>query len=399
MIIAGTNYRNPNVFWHYFLYLDKNNQIDLSDQINKYKICMVSDQLGTGGAERCAGLLSIFFEKNNCKVHHVVVVDVIEYDYAGEVLNLGKLKNESNDFFNRLKRFRALNRFFKDNHFDFIIDFRVKRHQWQEFVIAKYVYRSPLIVMIHSFMLDLYFPRLRFLANSIYSSCHKIVTVSEGIKKEISATYYYRNLQTIYNPIDLNYIENLDSEELHFDFKFILAVGRLQDHIKQFDQLIIAYANSQLPSNDIRLIIVGDGVVKQELMELSKKLNLENKIIFKGKVTNPYLYYKPAFFTILSSKNEGLPMVILESLACGTPVVSFDCLSGPAEMITNMENGILVENQNFEKLIDAMHLMVDNEELYAHCKQNAKSSVENFSIEKIGMQWLELMNINQNDSV
>ena len=57
------------------------------------RICIVSDQLATGGAERCAATLSIFLEKNNCKVHHVIVVDKIEYDFAGEVLNLGKLKN------------------------------------------------------------------------------------------------------------------------------------------------------------------------------------------------------------------------------------------------------------------------------------------------------------------
>ena len=82
---------------------------------------MVSDQLATGGAERCSALLSIFFEKNNCKVHHVVVVDKIEYEFAGELLNLGKFKNESNGFLNRLKRFRILKQFFKENKLNKIV--------------------------------------------------------------------------------------------------------------------------------------------------------------------------------------------------------------------------------------------------------------------------------------
>ena len=74
----------------------------------QYRICIVSDQLATGGAERCAALLSVFFEKNYCKVHHIVVVDKIEYEFAGELLNLGKLKNKSNGLLNRLKRFWVL---------------------------------------------------------------------------------------------------------------------------------------------------------------------------------------------------------------------------------------------------------------------------------------------------
>ena len=106
-----------------FLYLDKNKQIPVSNQINKYKMCIVSDQLATGGAERCAALLSVFFENNNCKVYHVVVVDKIEYEFSGEVLNLGKLKDDSNGFFNRIKRFRVLRNYFATNSFDYIIDF------------------------------------------------------------------------------------------------------------------------------------------------------------------------------------------------------------------------------------------------------------------------------------
>ena len=139
---------------------------------DKFKICIVSDQLANGGAERCASLLSQFFEKNNCEVHHVVVVDSIEYPYSGQILNLGKLKNKSNGLFNRLQRFCVLNHFFRKNKFDYIIDFRVKRFQIQEFIIAKFIFRSPLLVTVHSYMTDLYFPKNNFLANKIYSDTY-----------------------------------------------------------------------------------------------------------------------------------------------------------------------------------------------------------------------------------
>ncbi|SHG35817.1 N-acetylgalactosamine-N,N'-diacetylbacillosaminyl-diphospho-undecaprenol 4-alpha-N-acetylgalactosaminyltransferase [Flavobacterium fluvii] len=354
---------------------------------------MVSDMLATGGAERCASLLSVFFDKNNCQVHHVVVVDKVEYEYAGELLNLGRINNNSNGFFDRLNRFRVLRNFFSDNEFDYILDFRVKNHQWQEFYIAKFIYKAPLIVTIHSYMIDLYFPKNRLLTNWIYSNCNEIIAVSNGIKKRIDSNTNYLNSKTIYNPIDINYIESVSNETFDFDFKYILAVGRMHDNIKQFDKLIESYANSELPQNDVKLIILGDGILKSELVGLVKTFKLEDMIRFEGQVGNPFKYYKNAFFTILSSKNEGFPMVLIESLACGTPVVSFDCLSGPNEIIINNENGILVENQNFEKLTLSMNKMIQNKEFYLHCKQNAKPSVERFSIEIIGKQWLELFKI------
>ena len=357
-----------------------------------HRICIVTDQLATGGAERCAALLSIFLENNNCNVHHVVVVDKIEYEFAGEVLNLGKLKNQSNEFFNRLKRFKVLKHFFQNNKFDFIIDFRVKRHSLQEYFIAKYIFNSPLIVTIHSFMTDLYFPKSKFLANKIYSHCYKIVTVSKAINDKIKSEFAYSNLETIYNPIDFNLIEYASNENFKLDFKFILAVGRMQDSVKQFDVLIDCYAASILPKLNIKLILLGDGLLKRDLEKQVANLNLEDYILFKGKVSNPFSYYKQALYTVLSSKNEGFPTVLIESLASETPVVSYNCFSGPSEIITDHENGILVENQNQQKLIQAINEMVINEKLYYHCKANAKASVQQFSISSIGKQWLELLN-------
>ena len=360
----------------------------------KFRLCLVSDQLATGGAERCAALLSNYFVQNECEVYHVIVVDKIEYAYSGEVLNLGKLKNNSNGFFNRLKRFQVLKHFFSDNTFDFIVDFRVKRHQCQEFFIAKYIYKSPLIVMVHSYMTNLYFPKSKYLANKIYSKAVKIITVSKKIEEKVKSDFKYSQLQTIYNPIDFTAIDKQSQLSFEKEYDYILAVGRMNDDVKQFDILIESYAKSDLPKQNIKLVFLGDGDLRTSFELQTKQLHLENNIIFKGKVSNPYVYMKNAKCIVLCSKNEGFPTVLIESLACETPVIAFDCFSGPSEIITNNENGILVENQNFDQLITAMNTMISDEHFYLHCKRNAKESVSAFSLEKIGNQWLQLFKSN-----
>jgi glycosyltransferase involved in cell wall biosynthesis len=364
----------------------------------KIHICIVSDQLAGGGAERCSGLLSVFFERNNLKVFHVIVLDKVEYEYAGEIINFGKLKNKRNTFFNKIKRFYALKRFFIKNKFNFIIDTRVKNHNLQEFFISKFVFTSPLIQIVHSYMINMYFPRNLFLAKKIYSHCYKIITVSEEIKNKVMLDYKYHNVETIYNPFDHEYInKQLTKQEFSISYQFILAVGNMHSNVKQFDKLIQCYCKSNLIKEEIKLIIIGEGIYRSEHEKLIEKLGLQDFIIFKGKIDNPFPYYKNAYFTVLSSINEGFPNVLIESLTCSTPVIAFNCLSGPKEIIINRKNGLLVENQNLEKLTEAMNLFIEDKALYNHCKQNALESIQHLSLEVIGQKWLSLMKIDVKD--
>ena len=349
---------------------------------------MVSDQLSGGGAERCAALLSIYLEKNNCSIHHVVVVDNVNYEYAGAIFNLGKFKNKSNGIFNRLKRFYLLNQFFKQHTFDFIVDFRVKRFQIQEFIIAKFIYNAPLFVSVQNYMTEIYFPKNLFLANNIYKNA-TLVGVSKQIEERILRDYNYTNIHTIYNPIEpSNFIEKAQENET-IDFPYIIAIGRFTN-IKQLDVAINAYNASRLKSEGIKLIILGEGEERSKLITLIAKLKLEKDVLLFGFQKNPYKFMKNALFLVMCSKFEGFPLVLIECLSCGTPIISYDCPSGPSEIIIHRENGLLVENQNQQKLTESIIELYCNKELYLHCKQNAKSSVNPFIIDTIGNQWLQL---------
>ncbi|MFC4739767.1 glycosyltransferase [Flavobacterium ponti] len=363
------------------------------ETIKPLRICLVSVSLSGGGAERCAANLSNYFLDKGHLVHHVVFAGEIKYKYSGELLHLETLKDSKNSYFSRYKRFKALKKYFNVNSFDVVVDFRVKELFLQEFIISNYVYnKSTLIYSIRSFMTNLYFPNTDFLSNLIYKNAKKIVTVSKSIEDKVHDKFKTYPLQTIYNPIDFEYIDNLINDKLDEDFNYVLAIGRMSNDVKQLDKLIETYAASDLPLKNIKLILLGEGILKEEYEKLALKLHLQEKIIFKGNVLNPFIFMKYAKIVLLTSKNEGFPNVILESLACETPVIAFDCQSGPSEIIIQNENGILVENQNFEAFKVAMNEMVSNKDLYLHCKQNARSSVERFSLENIGNQWLQLFN-------
>jgi N-acetylgalactosamine-N,N'-diacetylbacillosaminyl-diphospho-undecaprenol 4-alpha-N-acetylgalactosaminyltransferase len=259
-----------------------------------------------------------------------------------------------------------------------------------EFALSKLVYPKNTFYTVHSGILEFYFPKNAFLSCLIYKNLNSIA-VSKAIQKAILTKKMGFQVGQIYNPIDLKSITVLKNQYAVADNKFILAVGRMNDDVKQFDKLILAYSKSVLPYNNFKLIILGSGKNQSEYESLAAQLGLRDFVLFKGFVENPFPYYQKALFTVLSSKNEGFPNVIIESLATETPVISFDCFSGPNEIIIDRKNGLLVENKNFEKLTQAMDLFLEDSHLYHNCMENSQASVVQFDIEIIGKQWLDLL--------
>ncbi|MEO8238072.1 MAG: glycosyltransferase [Flavobacterium sp.] len=365
------------------------------NQNKKYKIALVGYSLDNGGLEKVMSTLSLYFGKKNIEVHNILFVDSISYPYSGTLVNIGQMKVNNKGMLGKLKLFLFFKNYIIQNQFDYIIDFRYRINPVQELILSKLVYNSKTIYTVHSSKLETYLPGSRLLTKLICNKKHSVVCVSQEIKNLVMTKFNIKNVVTINNPIDTENIKIKSFEKIDLEFPYIIAAGRFDyQNIKQFDKLIIAYSKSILPQKGILLILLGDGERKEQLLEVAMQNKVSEKVYFLGFKNNPYSYFKNAKFLVMCSKHEGFPMTLIESLACKTPVVSFDCVSGPKEIITDNENGLLVENQNFEKLTAAMNLFIEDTVLYNQCKNNSLKSIERFSIEKIGKQWLGLMRIN-----
>ena len=358
---------------------------------NSKKICIVVMSLGKGGAERSSALLSIMLSQAGFNVHIVSVLDKIDFLYKGTLLNLGILKKKNDTILGRIKRFIVFKKYVNEQDFDYIIDNRPRVGFLKEFVISKFIYGSKkTIYNIHSYKTEIYLHPNPFLAKIIYDSSYKIVAVSNAIVNSIKEKYSFKNVSVIYNAINAE-LDNRQEVDVSNVSDYILFFGRLDDDVKNISLLLEAYSQSKLPGYKVKLRILGDGEDADKLKALSVNLGLKTCVEFFPFDSNPSSIVENALYTILTSRYEGFPMVILESLALGVPVVSVDCKSGPNEIIKNERNGLLVENYHPEALAKAMNRLFEDKDLYLHCKMNAKESVKQFSEEIILKQWQSLL--------
>jgi glycosyltransferase involved in cell wall biosynthesis len=192
-----------------------------------------------------------------------------------------------------------------------------------------------------------------YLYKYYYTKSDLIIAQCKEMKKDIIDIFKIEDnkINYIYNPLDVERIKELANDKNPYDVNKLnlLSVGRLSKQ-KGFDILLNAFKIVVQKVPNAHLTILGEGNLKQELLEQSKELGIDKNISLVGFKDNPYPYFYHSDMYVLSSRWEGFPNSLLEALACGTKVVATNCKSGPTEIIGNNEFGTLVEEGNYLSL-------------------------------------------------
>lgn len=229
------------------------------------------------------------------------------------------------------------------------------------------------------------------LVRIVYPGAAYVVSASKGTNDYFS--WLPSNKHTIiYNPV-VNVKPSANQGDVLFDDRsrqHILGMGRLVAQ-KGFHLLIEAFAKLADRHPNWDLVIIGDGEKRAELEAQATTLELRDRIFFFGSCPNPYPTVAACELFVLSSLFEGLPSVVIGAMACGVPVVSFDCQSGPREIIRNGIDGILVPPGDVGALAAAMDRLMSNQAERMELAIRAVEVTERFGLEGIVTQWEELI--------
>ena len=357
---------------------------------NKKKICLVIPSLQAGGMERVMSELARYFSnKPELEIHLVLygISPVVFYQIPGIII----IHKPGFTFNNRYRLYYTLKTLFylrkeiiRINPVA-ILSFG---EYWNNFVLL-----SLLGLEFPVYVSDRCQPdkNLRGLHNILrkilYKKTKGIIVQTEKALEIYKNIFPGARIYLIGNPI-----RRVDTNDNFNKDNIILSVGRLIKS-KNYDELIKVFVKLNAP--DWKLIIVGGDALKQQnlnsLKLLVKELNAESKVIFTGYQKNVDNYYRRSKIFAFMSSSEGFPNVIGEALSAGLPVVAYDCVAGPSEMINDGENGFLVPVFDNEMFKEKLQLLIDNEDIRKLMSKKAKESVNKFSIEVIGEKYLKLL--------
>lgn len=231
----------------------------------------------------------------------------------------------------------------------------------------------PLMTMIYKFYI-----------NKIYK-CVTILT--EADKKFIGNRL--NNIVVMPNPLAYKPVKNLSTKK-----KRIVAAGRLNDwHCKGFDNLIIAWSKIAHKYPEWILDIAGKGNdnSKKFLLDLSRKHNISDKVIFSGFHNDMARFFQDASIFVLSSRYEGFGLVLIEAMSQGCACIACDYKGRQKEIIRNENEGICIDTDNIDNLAFSIKKLIDNETLRSNIQENAIERAAYYQLDNISRMWEELL--------
>jgi glycosyltransferase involved in cell wall biosynthesis len=363
------------------------------------KVAFLIPTLSIGGAEtytiNLSKALSSYFD-----VSILVLSNDIKLNVSNNVrLYTFPIKNKIKKVFN-------IKKCIEDNHFDVVISV-MEQANFFNLILEKICFQYTPIYSVHTPITEAFRYRSKlkrtigyFIYNKLLSKCSNIIAVSDGIKSELTNKFSFNNVKRIYNPVDLIKIKSLSNKTIPLDKNqdfTIVTVGRLVD-IKGHADLIKAFASLKMQYPKSRLIIIGHGILFEELNTLIQKEDLTESVHLLGEIPNPFPYFKISDLYICSSKLEGFGLTIVEAMATNLSIASINCDYGPREILSdkNMSYGFLsppiIKGTSLESqqlLLNLMKDAIQSTELRRKYVINSEKKVRDFSIDLIKEEYFE----------
>jgi glycosyltransferase involved in cell wall biosynthesis len=400
--------------------------------MNTKRIYFLLNSLAGGGAEAVAVRLS-----EHIPIAKFILIEKdVKYQPNKEIIFLGKHSIKTNPIFKTLSiplyAYRLSN---KIEHNSIIISF-LERANFVN-IVSKFFKKNIAIISVRT---NLQTGRTgikslnNYLVKVLYPKADLIVAVSHGVKQSlINLGLEEEKIKVIYNPYPIDQIresakEPLGSYEEIFKHPVLITAGRLTKPKGQWYLLRVFKALKE-KHKDLKLVILGEGELKEYLVKLSEGLGLKTyvwdrdklsesfDVYFLGFQKNPFKFIARSKLFVFPSLWEGFPNALVEAMACGVPVVSSDCRSGPREILAPStdfnyktqkpefaEYGVLmpvfeVKYKNAEEPLGGKEIMwvetidklLEDESLRKNYSEKAKQRAEDFNIEKIVQEWKEII--------
>jgi glycosyltransferase involved in cell wall biosynthesis len=382
---------------------------------------LILNSLKFGGAERVAQILA-----NNGVFDKIILLEnEKDFDIDIPIVFLSQHNSKTSriwkTFFIPVYVFRLRRFLIKD---DVIVSFSERANFVN--LVSKFFLKNKAFISIRTNIEASFKNRKKFfyflLIKLLYPRADLLISVSDGVKKKVDEVLKIQDNSrslVIKNPVDLENIDKRKKEGTFFSnnfyFKSLISSGRLSEE-KNYSFLLKVFQESLKKEPGLKLLILGDGPLRDDLLSLSESLNLKTfsvfnndildesyNVYFMGYQENPYKFLYRAKIFISTSFFEGFPNIILEALACGLTVISSDCPYGPREILSRRgeeeselgDYGVLMSLNFLEdekKWTDVIIKLLESPNILSKYKEKGRIRSSDFIVKNIGAKWTNILN-------
>ena len=358
------------------------------------RLTLVISGLGSGGAERVLCRLAVCWVQRG---HEVTLLTLsseqpfFQLDTRVRHLALG-VDSPSCSRFEALRanvgRLRVLRRAIADSSPDVVLSFLDTTNVLTLF--ATLGMGLPVIVSerVDPFHNKTLHPIWRVLRRISYPMAAKVVVQTEAVLARMKPMLG-KIVTAIPNPVVDPGARHRSHDASSVERQWVIGIGRLTEQ-KGFDLLLEAFAQIAAKHVDWSLRILGDGPAFASLERQIRNLGLEGRALLLGRTSDPFPLLVESSLFVMSSRFEGFPNALCEAMACGLPVISFDCPSGPSEIIRNGVDGILLPKEDVSALAGAMDSLMSEPDKRYRIAANAPEIIQRFGLTRVLDEWEQL---------